>query len=117
MAKQIKLKSLLKEGYAWERKAGKPLPTIQEVMDEYESKQTAEAHIQEMASKKSAAVVALKSEVKALSGNRKKLAKLAMSVLRVIQDIEDRLGTQDSGDIAEVYNDFYASIIDDDDEE
>ena len=28
MSKTIKLKSLLKEGYAWERKAGKPLPTI-----------------------------------------------------------------------------------------
>lgn len=48
MAKQIKLKSLLKEGYAWERKPGKPLPTIQEVMDEYEAKQTAEAPIQEI---------------------------------------------------------------------
>ena len=48
MSKQIKLKSLLKEGYAWERKPGKPLPTIQEVMDEYESKQEKEAPIQEM---------------------------------------------------------------------
>lgn len=48
MSKQIKLKSLLKEGYAWERKPGKPLPTIQEVMDEYEAKQTAEAPIKEM---------------------------------------------------------------------
>jgi len=42
MSKQIKLKSLLKEGYAWERKPGKPLPTIQEVMDEYEAKQEKE---------------------------------------------------------------------------
>jgi len=48
MSKQIKLKSLLKEGYAWERKPGKPLPTIQEVMDEYEAKQEKEATIQEM---------------------------------------------------------------------
>lgn len=47
MAKSIKLKSLLKEGFAWERKPGKPLPTIQEVMDEYEAKQTAEAPIKE----------------------------------------------------------------------
>ena len=47
MAKQIKLKSLLKEGYAWERKAGKPLPTIQEVMDEYEAKQKTEEPIKE----------------------------------------------------------------------
>jgi hypothetical protein len=38
MSKQIKLKSLLKEGFAWERKPGKPLPTIKEVMDEYQSK-------------------------------------------------------------------------------
>ena len=37
MSKTIKLKSLLKEGYAWERKAGKPLPTIQEVMDEFQA--------------------------------------------------------------------------------
>jgi len=42
MSKQIKLKSLLKEGFAWERKPGKPLPTIQEVMDEYEAKQEKE---------------------------------------------------------------------------
>jgi hypothetical protein len=48
MSKQIKLKSLLKEGFAWERKPGKPLPTIQEVMDEYEAKQTKEDPIQEM---------------------------------------------------------------------
>jgi hypothetical protein len=37
MSKTIKLKSLLKEGYVWERKAGKPLPTIQEVMDEFQA--------------------------------------------------------------------------------
>jgi hypothetical protein len=48
MSKQIKLKSLLKEGFAWERKPGKSLPTIQEVMDEYEAKQSKEAPIQEM---------------------------------------------------------------------
>lgn len=48
MSKQIKLKSLLKEGFAWERKPGKPLPTIQEVMDEYEAKQEKETPIQEM---------------------------------------------------------------------
>jgi hypothetical protein len=47
MSKQIKLKSLLKEGYAWERKPGKPLPTIQEVMDEYESKQEKEEPVKE----------------------------------------------------------------------
>jgi hypothetical protein len=52
MSKQIKLKSLLKEGYAWERKPGKPLPTIQEVMDEFEAKQQKESippvHVQEV---------------------------------------------------------------------
>ena len=48
MSKQIKLKSLLKEGFAWERKPGKSLPTIQEVMDEYEAKQSKETPIQEM---------------------------------------------------------------------
>jgi hypothetical protein len=48
MSKQIKLKSLLKEGFAWERKPGKSLPTIQEVMAEYEAKQEKETPIQEM---------------------------------------------------------------------
>ena len=47
MTKQIKLKSLLKEGFAWERKAGKPLPTIQEVMDEYEAKKETKEPIEE----------------------------------------------------------------------
>jgi len=32
----LKLKSLLSEGFAWERKAGKPLPTLAEVQAEYE---------------------------------------------------------------------------------
>jgi len=32
----LKLKSLLGEGFAWERKAGKPLPTLAEVQAEYE---------------------------------------------------------------------------------
>jgi len=119
MSKQIKLKSLLKEGFAWERKPGKSLPTIQEVMAEYESKQTKEAPIQEMASKKSAAVSALTSEVKSLinTGDRKQLAKLAMSVVNVLGKIEEVLGSQDNGDLSEVYNDFYATIVDDEDEE
>ena len=48
MTKQIKLKSLLKEGFAWERKAGKPLPNIQELMDEYEAKKETKEPIKEM---------------------------------------------------------------------
>ena len=32
----LKLKSLLGEGFAWERKSGKPLPTLAEVQAEYE---------------------------------------------------------------------------------
>jgi len=32
----LKLKSLLGEGFAWERKSGKPLPTLSEVQAEYE---------------------------------------------------------------------------------
>jgi len=32
----LKLKSLLSEGFAWERKAGKPLPSLAEVQAEYE---------------------------------------------------------------------------------
>jgi hypothetical protein len=47
MSKQIKLKSLLKEGYAWERKPGKPLPTIQEVMDEFQATQETKEPVKE----------------------------------------------------------------------
>jgi len=32
----LKLKSLLGEGFAWERKAGKPLPSLAEVQAEYQ---------------------------------------------------------------------------------
>ena len=34
----LKLKSLLGEGFAWERKSGKPLPTLAEVQAEYARK-------------------------------------------------------------------------------
>jgi hypothetical protein len=37
----LKLKSLLSEGFAWERKDGKPLPTLAEVQAEYENSQSA----------------------------------------------------------------------------
>ena len=37
MSNRLKLKSLL-EGFAWERKEGKPLPTLDEVQAEYEKK-------------------------------------------------------------------------------
>jgi len=117
MSKTIKLKSLLKEGFAWERKPGKSLPTIKEVMDEYEAKKETKEPIKEMASEKSMAISALKSEVQSLKGNRKELAKLAMSIIDVLEDIESMLGSQDSGDLADVYNDFAAAIADDDDDD
>lgn len=34
----IKLKSILKEGYAWEREAGKPLPTLEQTTAAYAAK-------------------------------------------------------------------------------
>ena len=39
----IKLKNLLKEGYAWERKPNKPLPTLEDVQNEYKKKKMKEA--------------------------------------------------------------------------
>ena len=39
----IKLKNLLKEGYAWERKPNKPLPTLEDVQKEYQKKKIKEA--------------------------------------------------------------------------
>ena len=38
----IKLKNLLKEGYAWERKPNKPLPTLEDVQKEYQKKKMKE---------------------------------------------------------------------------
>ena len=46
----IKLKSILKEGYAWEREAGKPLPTLEQTTAAYAAKmaeQSAEQPISE----------------------------------------------------------------------
>jgi len=39
----IKLKNLLKEGYAWERKANGSLPTLEDVQKEYQKKKAQEA--------------------------------------------------------------------------
>jgi len=38
-----KLKDILLEGYAWERKPGKPLPTLAEVQAEYQQNEAADA--------------------------------------------------------------------------
>jgi len=39
----IKLKNLLKEGYAWERRANGSLPTLEDVQKEYQKKKAQEA--------------------------------------------------------------------------
>jgi hypothetical protein len=39
----MKLKDILLEGYAWERKPGKPLPTLAEVQAEYQQNEAADA--------------------------------------------------------------------------
>jgi hypothetical protein len=39
----MKLKNILLEGYAWERKAGQPLPTLAEVQAEYQRNEAADA--------------------------------------------------------------------------
>ena len=39
----MKLKNILLEGYAWERKPGKPLPTLAEVQAEYQRNEAADA--------------------------------------------------------------------------
>ena len=39
----IKLKNILSEGYAWERQAGKPLPTLKDVQEAYDAKGVEEA--------------------------------------------------------------------------
>jgi hypothetical protein len=67
MSKQIKLKSLLKEGYAWERKPGKPLPTIQEVMDEFQAKaETEEVPVDSIEEAQNISIQLTKSELEGL---------------------------------------------------
>lgn len=39
----IKLKSILKESYAWQRQEGKPLPTMKDVQEAYDAKGVEEA--------------------------------------------------------------------------
>ena len=41
----IKLKSILNEGYAWEREEGKPLPTLADTTAAYEAKLREEAEL------------------------------------------------------------------------
>ena len=48
----MKLKNILLEGYAWERKPGKPLPTLAEVQAEYQRNEAADAVFWQIASKK-----------------------------------------------------------------
>jgi hypothetical protein len=46
--KMIKLKNILSEGFAWERKEGKGLPTLAEVQAEYEANEAANDSIEEV---------------------------------------------------------------------
>ena len=66
---------------------------------------------------KSKVLKALKAEVKALKGDREKLARFAMGVTSILEDVTEILDCQDNGDLAEVYMDFHCSIPDNEDED
>ena len=44
----IKLKTILGEGYAWEREAGKPLPTLEQTTAAYAAKMQEQSNDQDM---------------------------------------------------------------------
>jgi hypothetical protein len=58
-----------------------------------------------------------KAEVKELKGDREKLARFAMGVTSILEDVTEILDCQDNGDLAEVYMDFHCSIPDNEDED
>jgi cytidyltransferase-like protein len=64
-------------------------------------------------------LVAIDSDklVKELKGDREKLARFAMGVTSILEDVTEILGCQDNGDLAEVYMDFHCSIPDNEDED
>lgn len=89
-----KLKSLL-EGFAWERKDGKPLPTLAEVQAEYEAKQKAElqSSVDESAAYDDASANELASYISKLStelSNETDPAKIKM-IKQDIADVKQKL--------------------------
>ena len=94
-----KLKSLL-EGFAWERKDGKPLPTLAEVQAEYEAKQKAEleSSVDESAAYDDASENELASYISKLStelSNETDPAKIKLikqDIADVKQKLEDKKG-------------------------
>jgi ribosomal protein L29 len=90
-----KLKSLL-EGFAWERKEGKPLPTLAEVQAEYEAKQKAE--LDETAAYDDASENELASYISKLSTelsnetNPDKIKLLKQDIADVKQKLKDKKG-------------------------
>jgi ribosomal protein L29 len=90
-----KLKSLL-EGFAWERKDGKPLPTLAEVQAEYEAKQKAE--LDETAAYDDASENELASYISKLSTelsnetNPDKIKLLKQDIADVKQKLKDKKG-------------------------
>lgn len=94
-----KLKSLL-EGFAWERKDGKPLPTLAEVQAEYEAKQKTEleSSVNESAAYDDASENELASYISKLStelSNETDPAKIKLikqDIADVKQKLEDKKG-------------------------
>ena len=89
-----KLKSLI-EGFAWERKDGKPLPTLAEVQAEYEAKQKAElqSSVDESAAYDDASANELASYISKLStelSNETDPAKIKM-IKQDIADVKQKL--------------------------
>ena len=90
-----KLKSLL-EGYAWERKEGKPLPTLAEVQAEYEANQKAD--LEETAAYDDASKNELASYISKLTTelsnetNPDKIKLLKQDIADVKQKLKDKKG-------------------------
>lgn len=90
-----KLKSLL-EGFAWERKDGKPLPTLAEVQAEYEANQKADESIDESAAYDDASENELASYISKLSTelrNETDPAKIKL-IKQDIADVKQKLANK-----------------------
>ena len=71
----IKLKNILAEGFAWERKEGKGLPTMAEVQAEYTSKM-AENHQSNFSEYSDDALMDMKVNLSRYQGNEDELEKI-----------------------------------------
>jgi hypothetical protein len=93
----IKLKNILAEGFAWERKEGKGLPTMAEVQAEYTSKM-AENHQSNFSEYSDDALMDMKVNLSRYQGNEDELEKINSELASRKQTMSNEAVSQEEAD-------------------